>query len=102
MNEISEITVQDVHALGGAVVIDVREVSEFEEGHAAGAVNIPMSELGARIDELPQDGEQFFLICHGGGRSGRATEALRSREYNAVNILGGTVGWADAGFAIER
>lgn len=102
MNEISEITVQDLHALDGAVIIDVREVSEFEEGHAAGAVNIPTSELADRIDELPQNGEQFFLICHGGGRSGRATVALRARDYNAVNILGGTVGWADAGFAIER
>lgn len=102
MQGIAEVAVQHVHGIKDAVIIDVREVFEYEEGHAVGAVNIPLSELGGRLDELPQNGEQFFVICRSGARSGRAVAALRAREYDAVNVAGGTLDWLDAEYAIAR
>lgn len=102
MPETTEVSVQYVHGIKDATIIDVREVFEFDEGHAVGAVNIPLGELGNRLDELPQNGEQFFVICRSGGRSGKAVQALRSRDYDAVNIAGGTLEWIDAEYEIAR
>lgn len=102
MQAITEVSVEQLHAVADAVIIDVREVFEFEAGHAAGAVNIPLGELGGRLDELPQNGEQFFVICQSGGRSWRAVTALRSREYNAVNVAGGTGEWIDAEYEMGQ
>ena len=102
MQAITEANVEHVHNAQDAVIIDVREVFEFEAGHAVGAVNIPLGELGGRLDELPQNGEQFFVICQSGGRSGRAVVALRARGYDAVNVAGGTADWIDAEYEIAR
>lgn len=80
-------------------LIDVRERDEYAAGHVPGAVNIPMSELGERLDELPS--EAFDVICHSGGRSGRVVEALEPRGYDATNVDGGTAGWIAAGHPVE-
>ena len=42
------------------------------------------------------------MICQSGGRSGRAVVALRAREYDAVNVAGGTADWIDAEYEIAR
>jgi rhodanese-related sulfurtransferase len=63
-------------------------------------VNLPMSRIGDLLHELP-DGE-FDVICAVGGRSGRVVEALEARGYAATNVEGGTNGWVQAGFPVER
>lgn len=91
-----------VHELRDRVdvpLIDVREVDEFAAGHVPGAVNIPMSVIGGRLDELP-DGA-FDVICAVGGRSGRVAEALEARGYDVTNVDGGTNGWVAAGYPVE-
>ena len=94
------ITVQQLRQRSGTPLIDVREVDEFARGHVPGAVNLPMSSLGARLDELPD--EPFDVICKVGGRSGRVVEALAARGYDATNVDGGTDEWIAAGFPVER
>ncbi|MFT4050653.1 MAG: rhodanese-like domain-containing protein [Microbacterium sp.] len=93
------ITVQQLHEREGVALIDVREVDEFAAGHVPGAVNIPMSVIGERLDELP-DGE-FDVICALGGRSARVVEALEARGHDATNVEGGTKGWIAAGYPVE-
>ena len=93
------ITVQQLHAREGVPLIDVREPDEFAAGRVPGAINLPMSQLGQRLDELP-DGA-FDVICKVGGRSGRVAEALTARGYEVVNVDGGTDAWIAAGFPIE-
>jgi rhodanese-related sulfurtransferase len=80
-------------------LIDVRERSEFASGHVPGAVNLPMSEIGDLLHELP-DGA-FDVICQLGGRSARVVEALEARGYDATNVEGGTAEWIAEGRAIE-
>jgi rhodanese-related sulfurtransferase len=81
---------------GGALLLDVRENDEWQAGHAPGAQHIPLGELGARVEELPKD-RHIVCICRVGGRSARATEALRGAGYDVVNLAGGMRAWAAAG-----
>jgi rhodanese-related sulfurtransferase len=78
----------------GTPVIDVREPWEYLEGHVPGATLIPMAELQERIDEVPTPGE-VMVICAVGSRSRRVAEFLRAQGIDAVNIVGGTMGWID-------
>lgn len=89
------ITVEQLAARAGTPLIDVRERDEFAAGHVPGAVNLPMSELGGRLDELP--GEAFDVICAVGGRSGRVVEALTAQGFDATNVDGGTQEWIAQG-----
>ncbi|MBB2975975.1 rhodanese-related sulfurtransferase [Microbacterium endophyticum] len=93
------ISVQQLRDRAGVPLIDVREADEFAAGHVPGAINVPMSSLGTRLDELP-DGS-FDVICQVGGRSGRVVEALEARGYDVTNIDGGTSDWVAAGFPLE-
>jgi len=80
-------------------LIDVRERGEFAAGHVPGAVNLPMSELGDLLHELPD--VAFDVICQIGGRSARVVEALEARGFDVTNVEGGTAEWIAEGRAIE-
>ncbi len=98
---IDEITVHELAArlAEGALLFDVREIAEYAEAHAPGAVLVPLSQLIDRVDEFPTEGE-VLLICRSGGRSMRACQFLVERGVRAVNIAGGTGAWIDAGFEV--
>lgn len=80
----------------GAVVLDVRNPDEYSAGHVPGAVLIPLPDLAARRDEIP-DGDPLYVICAVGGRSLAATRALVEAGYRAVSVAGGTNGWVERG-----
>jgi rhodanese-related sulfurtransferase len=80
----------------GVVVIDVREDDEYVAGHVAGAVLVPLGTVPDRVAELPAD-EPFLIICHSGGRSGRAVQFLRAQGLDATNVAGGTSAWVTSG-----
>lgn len=73
-------------------VLDVREVDEVEEWAFPGAVNVPLSELGGRTDELPRD-RPIVVVCHAGVRSAAAADALSRAGWPATNLAGGVVSW---------
>lgn len=93
------ITVAELAARTGTPLIDVRERDEFAGGHVPGAVNIPMSELGSRLEELPA--EAFDVICQAGGRSARVVQALEAQGHDATNVEGGTGEWIATGHPVE-
>ncbi len=86
------------HQSGGAV-LDVRNPDEYTAGHVRGAVLIPLSELGARVDEIPE-GDPLYVICAVGGRSLTAARALVNAGYSAVSVAGGTKAWISSGRAV--
>ncbi len=71
-----------------ALILDVREPSEFKMGHLEGAINIPLNSLRSRMNELPRDRE-ILVYCAVGQRSYYASRALRLHGFNARNISGG-------------
>ncbi len=79
----------------GLAVLDVREPVEWSHGHIEGAVHIPLAELMARLDEVPD--KQVLVVCRIGARSAHATAYLVSQGRNAVNLDGGMLDWEAAG-----
>jgi phage shock protein E len=73
----------------GALVVDVRTPEEFAEGHAAGALNIPLDEIVQRSDELGEPSRQIVLYCGTGNRSGQAIARLRRKGFRAMTNGGG-------------
>lgn len=79
-----------------AYLLDVREAYEWQAGHAADAVHLPMGEVMARLDEVPVERE-VVVVCKVGGRSAQVVEYLNQVGRTAVNLDGGMYAWAAAG-----
>ena len=75
-------------------ILDVREPWEIEIASVAGTINIPMSEVPARYDELSAD-LPVAVLCHSGARSGRVADWLSVNGIdNVANIVGGIDAWS--------
>jgi rhodanese-related sulfurtransferase len=85
---------------GHLVAVDVRTPEEWEAGHIAGAVWIPMFELGARLGELRRDA-RLAIVCRSGARSGVVADHLHAAGFDAVNMAGGMEDWVRVGLPIE-
>jgi hydroxyacylglutathione hydrolase len=84
------------------VVVDVRELFEWNEGHIAGAVHVPMSEAGQRWSELPK-GRPKAVLCAGGLRSSTVISALKRHGLTGwLNVTGGMAAWQRSGYSVER
>jgi len=93
-----EVTVNelaDVISRGG-FVLDVREDSEWAEGHVPKAHHIPMNDVSEQLDKL-DDGARIFVICRSGKRSLTVAEYLESQGYDVVSVAGGTLEWIESG-----
>ena len=88
-----------------AVVIDVRDIGEFEAGHIAGAVAAVVRDGKlVYIKELEKFRDKpVILVCRTGTRSGSAVKILRSNAFTeAVNLGGGIVAWEQAGMPLQK
>lgn len=81
-------------------LLDVRQPDEYQAGHIAGAVLIPLNQLDSRLDELPRDRE-IICVCRSGSRSGTATRRLNSAGFTAFNLSGGMIAWQRAGLPVK-
>ena len=86
----------------GAVLLDVRELSEWQMGHAVGATHIPLTQLQSKIAELPA-GRRGLCICASGSRSKSAATILtQAGRKDVANVRGGTFAWSRAGLPMAR
>ncbi len=87
-----------------AVLIDVSEPAQYAAGHAAGAKNIPFSQLATRTAELPKNKTlPLVLLCANGGRAGRGVAVLQQLGYsNACALAGGLTAWREASLPFEK
>jgi len=96
-----EISVQELANMDDALVLDVRNASEFREGRIPGAINVAYLQLAKRLDEVPA-GKPIFVNCRSGFRSARAVSFLNEHGFEATNIAGGFLAWEAAGKPIEQ
>jgi rhodanese-related sulfurtransferase len=76
------------------VMIDVREVWEYELCRIDGSLLVPLGELGRRVEELPRD-RALVMVCHTGRRSQHAAMLLAQAGFADVrNLAGGVEAWA--------
>jgi len=103
---IPEVTPQQVHGTHGRRLIDVRERSEFDEGHVPGAVHLSKGFIESRIeDAVPDRDAPLTLYCSGGVRSLLAARTLHELGYTDVQSMSGGFGaWKQAGldFVVPR
>ena len=92
-----------MHAEQKAVIVDVREDSEWNEQHIPGAIHIPLAQLNERLPELKQYKDSPVITqCRTGGRSAQALDVLKSAGFSKVyNMDGGIKAWDDAGLKTE-
>ena len=87
---------------GDVVVLDVRPEAEFRAGHIAGAISLPVDQIGRRLRTLPRD-RDVVAYCRGPFcvYADDAVRALRRRGYRAARLDDGYPEWAREGLPVE-
>jgi len=96
-----EVEVSVIESKDDAVVLDVRNASEFGEGHIPGATNVAYLQLSRRLAEVPT-GSPIYVHCRSGVRSARAVSYLNEHGFEATNITGGFMAWEAAGYRVVK
>lgn len=77
-----------------AILVDVRNPSEYQNGHIPGSVNFAMSRiLKEAEEEFPHKDVPLYVYCQSGARSARAGKLLDLLGYENVTDLGGISGY---------
>jgi rhodanese-related sulfurtransferase len=90
----------EVLALDGAQLIDVREAYEHQAGHIPGSQNIEVTGLTEAASSLDQSKPVVFY-CRSGDRSTMPAEAFRASGWEAYTLDGGLAAWVAAGQPLE-
>lgn len=87
-----------------AVVIDVRSMAEFKQGHIVNALNVPLNGFGNSLKQLEKHrGRPVIAVCRSGSRSGAACSLLRKHGFeNVKNLRGGMLAWESANLPVKR
>ncbi len=102
---ISQMPVDELHdriAEGAELqVVDVRRPGEYVGGHVPGAINVTLAHLEQEVSRLNAN-RPTAVICASGYRSSAATSILERHHFaETYNVVGGTSGWVNAGYAVE-
>ncbi|MEN9230524.1 MAG: rhodanese-like domain-containing protein [Thermostichus sp. DG02_5_bins_236] len=106
-SRIQELTVEQVRQKqmqgDSFYLVDVREESEWQAGHAAGAIHLGKGIIERDIETaIPDKESEIVLYCGGGFRSALAADNLKKMGYqNVISMDGGIRGWREAGFPEE-
>ncbi|MEX0889962.1 MAG: rhodanese-like domain-containing protein, partial [Balneolaceae bacterium] len=65
--------------------LDVRNITEYQQGHVEGAIQIAYTRLLERTEELPME-KPIYLYCQSGARSATATALLKRQGFDVVLI----------------
>lgn len=97
------IPVSDAYKLyqGGAFVLDVRTLEEWNEYHIPNTTLIPLDQLPSRLNEVPRD-RPIVVVCRSGNRSQQGRDILLQAGFTQVTSMnGGLNEWRASGYPIE-
>lgn len=102
VTEVDNLTAEELARTGQAILIDVREESEWRAAHAAPARYLGRGILERDIEKLaPDPSTPIILYCGGGFRSALAADNLQKMGYtNVRSMAGGFTGWTQAGLPV--
>lgn len=87
-----------------ALVLDVREASEYQGGHVLNSRHVPLGEIETRSAEIEKyKAKPVIVVCESGNRSDKAAAVLRKQGFGQVFSLSGGIGaWKQAGLPVEK
>ncbi|MEY2459259.1 MAG: sulfur-carrier protein adenylyltransferase/sulfurtransferase [Acidimicrobiaceae bacterium] len=99
IREVDTAAADELRTQPGAVVLDVREPDEYEQGAIPGALHIPRGNLESNVEaRVPDHDTPLIVHCAGGTRSAFAAKTLEEMGYtNVVSVAGGFNKWKDEG-----
>ncbi|WP_028043458.1 rhodanese-like domain-containing protein [Candidatus Stoquefichus massiliensis] len=75
------------------VIIDVREESEYQDGHIQNSILIPLSTIKEGNTQLPDKEQTILVYCRSGNRSAKAAKKLVNLGYEHIYDFGGIIDW---------
>jgi phage shock protein E len=104
--EYGDVSVQEASELiddkAGLVILDVRTVTEFNDGHIGGAINIPVEELSSRLSELNKN-DELLVYCRTGNRSATAVSILEDAGFTKIyHMHEGISVWIQQGYPVVQ
>lgn len=104
-SRIREISCQDAKRAQseGAILVDVREATDYQQEHAAGAVHLSKGVVEMKVEaQIPDASTPVVCYCGGGNRSALVADNLQKMGYeNVSSMAGGFKAWKVAGLATE-
>lgn len=73
----------------GAVLLDVRTVAEYRDGHIDGSVNLPLDKISSIENTVKNKNTPLYVYCYSGSRSGQAVSYLKKIGYTKATSIGG-------------
>ena len=101
----ADLSVNEAHRMwivGELAIVDCREEAEYEATRVPGMPLLPMSELLARVDELPS-ATPLAILCRSGSRSAQVADYLTAAGAHGevANVAGGIIAWAAEGLPYD-
>ena len=86
---------------GAVRVVDVRRSGEWQSGHIATALHLPLNDLAEKADDLSRE-EPLAVVCAGGFRSSIGTSLLERQGFHRItNVVGGMAAWRAANLEVS-
>jgi len=87
-----------------AIVLDIRDNNEYQNGHIINAIHIPQANLASRIGELEKYKSRPIIVgCRSGHRSAQACALLKKHGFESIyNLSGGVMAWQSANLPLTR
>ena len=104
MERVSVVQAWELVQMGEALIVDLREPSEFARGHPKGALSLPYSEKGLedRLGVLLQPGSPVVLLAEAPGQAQSAVLQLQESAFPVVGVVGGSMmAWSDSDLPLE-
>jgi len=104
VERVSVVRAWELVQMGEALIVDLREPSEFARGHPKGALSLPYSEKGLedRLGVLLQPGSPVVLLAEAPGQAQSAVLQLQESAFPVVGVVGGSMmAWSDSDLPLE-
>ena len=101
---VKQINIDEYASVGEHILVDTREDSEWEAGHAAGAIHLSKGIIERDVETvIPDKSKTLVLYCGGGYRSALVADTLQKMGYtNPISLDGGWRAWNAAGLPVAK